>query len=71
MLRFLTAIVPRPGHADYAGMIKYGLDDARPVLERASARETAARVAVGALAEFSGVRCPDGEAAARMRAIVR
>jgi chorismate synthase len=41
--------VPRPGHADYAGMIKYGLDDARPVLERASARETAARVAVGGL----------------------
>ncbi len=44
--------VPRPGHADYAGMIKYGLDDARPVLERASARETAARVAVGALAKL-------------------
>jgi chorismate synthase len=43
--------VPRPGHADYAGMVKYGLDDARPVLERASARETAARVAVGALAK--------------------
>ena len=42
--------VPRPGHADYAGMVKYGLDDARPVLERASARETAARVAAGALA---------------------
>ncbi|MCX8066791.1 MAG: chorismate synthase [Anaerolineae bacterium] len=42
--------VPRPGHADYAGMVKYGLSDARPVLERASARETAARVAVGALA---------------------
>ncbi len=42
--------VPRPGHADYAGMIKYGLDDARPVAERASARETAARVAVGAVA---------------------
>jgi len=42
--------VPRPGHADYAGMVKYGLNDARPVLERASARETAARVAVGALA---------------------
>ena len=41
--------VPRPGHADYAGMAKYGLDDARPVLERASARETAARVAAGAL----------------------
>ncbi|MBN1483703.1 MAG: chorismate synthase [Chloroflexia bacterium] len=41
--------VPRPGHADYAGMLKYGLDDARLVLERASARETAARVAVGAV----------------------
>src|ERR1700756_3550132 len=38
---------PRPGHADYAGMLKYGFDDARPVLERASARETAARVAAG------------------------
>jgi chorismate synthase len=44
--------VPRPGHADYAGMVKYSLDDARPVLERASARETAARVAVGALAKL-------------------
>jgi chorismate synthase len=44
--------VPRPGHADYAGMVKYGLGDARPVLERASARETAARVAVGALARL-------------------
>ena len=43
--------IPRPGHADYAGMVKYGLDDARSVLERASARETAARVAVGALAK--------------------
>ena len=42
--------VPRPGHADYAGMVKYGLQDARPISERASARETAARVAVGALA---------------------
>jgi len=40
----------RPGHADLAGTIKYGLDDIRPVLERASARETAARVAVGAVA---------------------
>ncbi|MEE8392420.1 MAG: chorismate synthase [Anaerolineae bacterium] len=96
--------IPRPGHADYAGMVKYGLDDARPVLERASARETAARVAVGALAklllatldiaigsyvaeiggvvatvpdlppeelwalaEVSDVRCPDEEAAERMR----
>ena len=99
--------VPRPGHADYAGMVKYGLDDARPVLERASARETAARVAVGALAkqlltafdivigsyvveiggvvatmpdlppeelwalaEASDVRCPDEDAAARMRAAI-
>ncbi|NGX08340.1 chorismate synthase [Mycobacteroides franklinii] len=42
---------PRPGHADYAGMLKYGFDDARPVLERASARETAARVAVGTVAK--------------------
>ncbi len=41
---------PRPGHADYAGMLKYGFDDARPVLERASARETAARVAAGTVA---------------------
>ena len=99
--------VPRPGHADYAGMAKYGLDDARPVSERASARETAARVAVGALAklllatfdmsvgsvvteiggvvaripdlppgelwalaERSDVRCPDAEAAKRMRAAI-
>ena len=42
---------PRPGHADLPGMLKYDLDEARPVLERASARETAARVALGALAE--------------------
>jgi chorismate synthase len=41
---------PRPGHADLAGMQKYGHEDARPVLERASARETAARVAVGEVA---------------------
>ncbi|HEU4361381.1 MAG TPA: chorismate synthase [Mycobacterium sp.] len=41
---------PRPGHADYAGMLKYGFDDARPVLERASARETAARVAASTVA---------------------
>lgn len=41
---------PRPGHADYAGMLKYGFDDARPVLERASARETAARVTAGTIA---------------------
>ncbi|WP_240189021.1 chorismate synthase [Nakamurella flavida] len=42
---------PRPGHADLAGMQKYGFDEARPVLERASARETAARVALGAVAQ--------------------
>jgi chorismate synthase len=42
---------PRPGHADLAGMQKYGFDDARDVLERASARETAARVAAGAIAK--------------------
>jgi chorismate synthase len=41
---------PRPGHADLAGMQKYGFDEARPVLERASARETAARVALGEVA---------------------
>ena len=41
---------PRPGHADLAGMQKYGHEDARPVLERASARETAARVALGEFA---------------------
>jgi chorismate synthase len=42
---------PRPGHADLAGMQKYGHTDVRPILERASARETAARVAVGAVAK--------------------
>jgi chorismate synthase len=42
---------PRPGHADLAGMQKYGHTDARPILERASARETAARVAVGSVAK--------------------
>jgi chorismate synthase len=42
---------PRPGHADLPGMQKYGLDDARDVLERASARETAARVAAGSCAK--------------------
>src|SRR5216110_1599575 len=41
---------PRPGHADLAGVVKYGHDDIRDVLERASARETAARVAVGSIA---------------------
>lgn len=42
---------PRPGHADLVGMQKYAFDDARPVLERASARETAARVALGGVAK--------------------
>ena len=42
---------PRPGHADLAGMQKYDFDDARPILERASARETATRVALGAVAK--------------------
>lgn len=44
-------VTPRPGHADLAGMMKYGFDDARNILERASARETAARVAIGAIAK--------------------
>jgi len=43
---------PRPGHADLAGVLKYNFDDARYILERASARETAARVAVGAIAKL-------------------
>src|ERR1700682_635781 len=47
--RPLTA--PRPGHADLAGAIKLNLHDARYILERASARETAARVAIGSLAK--------------------
>src|SRR5690606_11437967 len=42
---------PRPGHADLTGIQKYGFEDARPVLERASARETAARVALGSVAK--------------------
>src|SRR5438876_262967 len=45
-----TVTRPRPGHADLAGFVKYGHEDMRNVLERASARETAARVAVGAIA---------------------
>jgi len=49
---------PRPGHADLAGMQKYGFTEARPVLERASARETAARVALGAVAaKFLAAAC--------------
>jgi chorismate synthase len=69
---------PRPGHADLVGMQKYGFDSARPILERASARETAARVALGAVAKsflaelgielvshtlsISSVRVPEGTA---------
>ncbi len=48
-LRVVSA--PRPGHADYPGAVKYGFTDARNILERASARETATRVAVGAIAK--------------------
>ena len=43
---------PRPGHADLAGMLKYGFKSGRPVLERASARETAMRVAIGAVCKL-------------------
>ncbi len=43
--------IPRPGHADLTGCIKYGFDDIRPVIDRSSARETAARVAAGSLAK--------------------
>jgi chorismate synthase len=71
--------LPRPGHADLAGALKYGHTDVRNVLERASARETAARVAAGALAKvflrnlgvsvhshvvrIGGVTAPEGEPA--------
>ena len=49
--RSRRVVVPRPGHADLAGVLKYDLDDVRNVLERASARETSARVAAGAVAK--------------------
>ncbi|EPD70249.1 chorismate synthase [Corynebacterium pyruviciproducens ATCC BAA-1742] len=49
--RGTTLTRPRPGHADFAGMVKYGATDARDILERSSARETAARVAVGEVAK--------------------
>ena len=49
--RSRKVVLPRPGHADLSGVMKYGLDDVRNVLERASARETSARVAVGAIAK--------------------
>ena len=64
--------LPRPGHADLAGLQKYGHTDVRNVLERASARETAARVAAGALAKAFlralGVEHPQPRAADRRRA---
>ncbi len=49
--RTRRVVVPRPGHADLSGVMKYELDDVRDVLERASARETCARVAVGSMAK--------------------
>jgi chorismate synthase len=69
---------PRPGHADLTGAVKYGYTDLRPALERASARETAARVAVGAacrlfLAQFGiqvgGYVCSIGEITANLEGI--
>ncbi len=51
LARNAPLVRPRPGHADLAGMMKYDMDDARPILERASARETAAKVALGAIAK--------------------
>src|SRR5690349_9112115 len=59
---------PRPGHADLAGFVKYRHDDIRNVLERASARETAARVAVGAIARQL-LRVVDTELASHVTAI--
>jgi len=61
---------PRPGHADLAGVLKYNFPDARYVLERASARETAARVAVGAIAKIF-LRCFDCEVLSHVVAVGR
>lgn len=52
-----TVDVPRPGHADFAGALKYGFNDIRPVIERASARETAARVAACTVARLLLAEC--------------
>lgn len=60
---------PRPGHADLTGMQKYDLSDARPVLERASARETAARVAVGAVAHAFLLQALGGQVISHVVAI--
>lgn len=49
--KFPTQTIPRPGHADFAGSIKYGFSNLRNVLERASARQTAMRVAIGSVAQ--------------------
>src|SRR5437870_2884243 len=59
---------PRPGHADLAGVVKYGQEDIRNILERASARETAARVAVGAVARQL-LRCLGTEIGSHVTAI--
>src|SRR5215831_20940532 len=59
---------PRPGHADLAGFVKYGHDDMRNVLERASARETASRVAIGAIARQL-LRCVGAEIVSHVFAI--
>jgi chorismate synthase len=59
---------PRPGHADLAGFVKYGHEDMRNVLERASARETAARVAIGAIARQL-LRCVGAEIVSHVTAI--
>jgi len=79
--RLPGVVCPRPGHADLAGLLKYGFSDARNVLERASARATASRVGIGAickilLAEFkikinSRVLCIGGESApSAMRKVI-
>jgi len=60
---------PRPGHADLVGMQKYGFTDARPVLERASARETAARVALAAVARAFLAQAVDVEVVSHVVAI--
>jgi chorismate synthase len=70
--------IPRPGHADLSGAIKYGYNDLRPALERASARETAARVAAGAICKaflselgmrIGGYVCAIGEVSAELSGI--
>lgn len=60
---------PRPGHADLPGMLSYDLPEARPVLERASARETAARVALGALAKALLAQVADAHLVSRVLAV--